>query len=271
VAGAAPQEVMRMLEQLDDLLEGQGRALDQLEDGRARGARQASDASLAEMNRVVINLLTQAQMTGEGGGSGQQQPMLSQQLRQMAEQQSGLNALAEQLRQRQGRLSEQLRAGMQRLQQGQRGLAGQARELAEEQQALGQEDGARLLGDLDALAREMEGVGDDLAGGLVTEETLRRQERILSRLLDMHNASRERDWARRRESRTADELFAGQEGVTRPEGEGEQVEARRWRPVDEAPPAYRDLVREYFREVQRMHDSAGRDTEGRRSEPGRQP
>jgi hypothetical protein len=270
VAGAAPQEVMRMLEQLDDLLEGQGRALDQLEDGRARGARQASDASLAEMNRVVINLLTQAQMTGEGGGSGQQQ-MLSQQLRQMAEQQSGLNAMAEQLRQQQGRLSEQLRAGMKRLQQGQQGLAGRARELAEDQRALGEEDGRRLLGDLDQLAREMEGVGDDLAGGLITEETLRRQERILSRLLDMHNASRERDWARRRESRTADELFADQEGVIRPEGDREQVEARRWRPVDEAPPAYRDLVREYFREVQRLHDSAGRDADGRRSEPGGRP
>jgi hypothetical protein len=168
-------------------------------------------------------------------------------------------------------MSEQLRSGMQRLQQGQQGLAGRARQLAEEQQRLGEQSGQRLLGDLDQLAQDMEGIGDDLAGGLVTEETMRRQERILSRLLDMHNASRERDWARRRESRSADELYAEQEGVTGPELGSEPVEARRWRPVDEAPPAYRDLVREYFREVQRLHESAGRDADGRRAEPGGRP
>ncbi len=272
VAGAAPQEVMRMLEQLDDLLVAQGRALNQLEDGRARGARQASDGSLAEMNRVVINLLTQAQMTGQGGASGSPQPMLSQQLRQMSEEQSGLNSMAEQLRQRQGRMSEEMRAGMKRLQQGQQGLAGQARRLAEEQEKLGgQHEGGRLLGDLDQLAQDMESVGDDLAGGLITEETVRRQERILSRLLDMHNASRERDWARRRESRSADDVYAEQDGATGPALDGDQVEARRWRPVDEAPPAYRDLVRDYFREVQKLHDAAGRDADGRRADPGGRP
>jgi len=271
VAGAAPREILRMLDQLDELLAGIGRALDQLEEGRAPNARQASEHTLSEMNRLVIGILTQAQMTGQGGGSSSSQMMLSQQLQQMAQEQSGLNALAEQMRQQQGRLSEEFRSGMQRLQQGQQGLAGRARELAEEQRLQQQQDGDRLLGDLDELTRDMERVGDDLGGGLVTEETLRRQDRILSRLLDMHNASRERDWARRRESRTADELYAGQDGRARDLLDELQPEARRWRPVEEAPPAYRDLVREYFREIQLLHESTGRATDGGRGAAGGRP
>ena len=218
-------------------------------------------------DKKVKNGLT-AQMTGQGGGSGSSQPMLSQQLKQMAQEQSGLNAMAEQLRQNQGRLSQEMRAGMKRLQQGQEGLAGMAGRLAEEEQKRAQQEGSRLLGDLENLAAEMQGVGDDLAGGLITEETLRRQERILSRLLDMHNASRERDWARRRESRSAQDVFAEQAGRTGAETDEQPLEARRWRPVEEAPPAYRDLVREYFREVQRLHDLVGRDAQGRRPQRG---
>ena len=258
VAGAAPREVLRMLEQLDGLIDGVGRSLDNIEEGRTHGAREASDRTLGEMNHVVIDLLTQAQMTAQGGGGGSPQQMLSQQLRSMSEEQSGLNALAEQLRQNQGRLSEQTRAGMKRLQQGQQGLAGRARQLAEEQRRLAETgETGRLLGDLDRLAEDMERVGDDLAGGLVTEQTLQRQDRILSRMLDMHNASRERDWARRRESRRADEVFAEQEGRVDVD-DGAAGEARRWRPVEEAPPAYRDLVREYFRDIQRLQEQAGR-------------
>ncbi|MEZ4387801.1 MAG: DUF4175 family protein [Candidatus Krumholzibacteriia bacterium] len=267
VAGAAPQEILRMLKNLDGLIETQGDVLEQLKERRSRSAREAATRSLAGMNELVISLLTQAQQTGEGGGSGQPQPMLSQQLRQMSEQQSGLNALAEQLRRQQGGLSQELRAGMQRLQQGQQGLAGQARQLAEEQRQLERAgESGRLLGDLDALARDMESVGDDLGGGLVTPEVLRRQDRILSRLLDMHNASRERDWARRRESRSADEVYAEQPGVAGPAREDADPEARRWRAVEDAPPAYRDLVRRYFREIQRLHQEAGRLDDGRLDE-----
>ncbi len=267
-AAAAPREVLRMLEQLDELVRKVGQNLQQIQEGRVQPARQGSDAALGAMNHLVIGLLTQAQINTQGGSGGRPQPQLSQRLQDMAQEQSGLNALAEQLRQQQNRLSQELRAGMQRLQQDQMGLAGRARELAEEQrQQQQQQEGGRLLGDLDALARDMEQVGDELAGELVTEQTLRRQERILSRLLDMHNASRERDWARRRESRTADEVYARQQGDPQlADPESAPAQARRWRAVEEAPPAYRELVREYFREIQRLHEATGRAPDGQRLE-----
>jgi hypothetical protein len=264
VAAAAPREVMQMLEQLDKLIERLGRVLNQLQDGRAHASRHAAETALGEMNQLVIHLLTQAQMTGQGSGSGSSQAMLTQQLQQMAQEQAGLNALAEQLSRQQGRLSQELRAGMQRLQQGQEGLSGRASDLAEQQHLQEQQEGGRLLGDLDQLARDMQSVGDDIAGGLITDDILRRQDRILGRLLDMHNASRERDWSRRRESRTADETFAEQDGMTGREIEVLPPEAQRWRAVQQAPPAYRELVRDYFREIQRLHEQTGRDPDGQR-------
>jgi hypothetical protein len=241
---------MRLLTKIDGLLELQGRAMHDLESGSGGSARTTTRESLAEMNRVVIGLLTQAQMSGGGGGgsSSQSMPQLGQQLRELSREQAGLNALAEQLRRQQG-LSQQMRAEMQRLQQGQRGLSGRARELAEQQERVEQTDGPRILGDMRDLAREMERVADDLGGGLVSEETLRRQERILGRLLDAHNSARERDFAKRRESRTADEVYADQEGVDGSAPRDAEAQARRQQTVEKAPPAYRELVRRYFRDV----------------------
>ncbi len=249
-AAAAPQEIMRLLGKVDDLLNLLGRAVDDLESGSGGSARTTTRESLAEMNRIVIGLLTQAQMTGGGGGGGSSNPMpqLGQQIREMAREQAGLNALAEQMRRQQG-MSEQLRSQMQRLQQGQQGLSGRARELAEQEQRLEREDGPRILGDMRDLAQEMERVADDLGGGLVTEETIRRQERILSRLLDAHNSARERDFAKRRESRSAERVYAEQGGFDGTAPLDDEAAARRQQTVEKAPPAYRDLVRRYFRDV----------------------
>ncbi len=264
LAKAAPQEIMRLLNNLDDLLTTLGRSVDDLEGGRGGPARSSSRDGLAEMNRIVIGLLTQAQSVGgSGGGGSNPMPQLSQQLQDMAREQAGLNGLAQQLQGHQG-LSEQMRAQMQRLQQGQQGLAGQARGLAEDEKRMERHEGSRLLGDMDEMAREMERVSDDVAGGLVTEETLRRQDRILSRLLDAQNAARERDFAKRRESRTAGETYAQQEGLDTNLPRDPRELARRYQSVEQAPPAYRDLVRRYFREIQSLHEHAGRDESGQR-------
>ena len=264
-AAAAPRQVLAMLEKLDALIQSVGSTLNQIQEGRVQAARQGADGSLAGMNELVIQLLTQAQVSCQGGGSCDAQPQMSQQLQQLAQQQADLNALAEQLHRQQGRFSQEMRAAMQRLQQDQGELAGSARALADEQQQQQQRqpESGRLLGDLERLARDMELVADELAGGLITAETLRRQDRILSRLLDMHNASRQRDWTLRRESRTAVETLTRQPGAAQPPEEAALLlEARRWRAIEQAPPAYRDLVREYFREIQRLHETIGRGSDG---------
>jgi hypothetical protein len=55
-----------------------------------------------------------------------------------------------------------------------------------------------MLGDLQRIAQDMREVQTDLAQGNVNPETVRKQERILSRLLDSQRSMRERDFEQRR-------------------------------------------------------------------------
>jgi rRNA processing protein Krr1/Pno1 len=63
----------------------------------------------------------------------------------------------------------------------------------------------KILGDLNNIASEMREVQTDLAQGNVQPETLRKQERILSRLLDSQRSMTERDYEKQRRAETGRE------------------------------------------------------------------
>lgn len=65
-------------------------------------------------------------------------------------------------------------------------------------EAAGSGELSKLLGDLNRIVREMREVQTDLAQGDLNPETLRKQDRILSRLLESQRSLRERDYERRR-------------------------------------------------------------------------
>jgi len=245
----SPTRIMRLLGQLDDLIEEMGYGVRALEEGRAVVARRHTRDSLAETNRLVIGLLTEANMTmsGAGGGNASSQSDAAQRLQQMAQEQARLNGLTEQLREMLANrgLSQEARSQMQRLGEEQAAQAGRARDLSEQERE--RPDGERLLGDLQAMGDDLEGIARDLADGLVSEETLIRQERILSRMLDARNAARRRDFSTRRESRTADEIFGDPGFAATPSAPDDERRARlRYQPLEKAPLEYRDLVRRYF-------------------------
>jgi hypothetical protein len=252
----------RLLQDLDGVVGQLTEALTRLESGFGAAAQRETRQGLASLNRMVIGLLTAAEQTGAGQGAGSL--MSAQRLQQMAREQAGLNALADQLRQQMARggLSQETRARMQRLQADQNGLAGRVRELENERRRA--PAGERILGDLEQLAQEMERVSDTLGQGLIDDELRRRQERILSRLLDAHNSVRERDYESRRESRTARRLYDDQTGgpqdVAPPPGT-DPLRLRR-EPVEKAPPEYRDLVRRYFQALDRLRAAPGPPTAG---------
>ncbi len=238
-----------LLQGLDRITDTLDDSFGYLRDGWGGPASTASRDGLGAMNRLVMNLLTSAQSSGGGGGGSCPMPSLGDQLEQMAREQAGLNGLADQLNRqmREQGLSQEMRSQMDRLQAGQQGMAGRLHEAAEEDGDPEQRE--RLLGDLDELARDMERVADSLDRGELNEEVLRRQERILGRLLDARNSVRRRDYERRREGRTADVLFRDQAGE--PDDAGAEAERERLRrrreQVEHVPPDYRDLVRRYFR------------------------
>lgn len=252
----------QLLKNLDGITDQQDEALGHLELGWGGPAANAARGGLTAINSLVVNLLTAAQMSGGGGGGACPMPSLSQQLDRMAREQAGLNGLTQRLQGSMGQgLSQEQRAQMQRLQADQQGLAGRMGEAAREREQSPDRD--RLLGDLDQLARDMERVADDLGAGRVDEETLRRQERILGRLLDARNSVRRRDYSKRRESEAAEGLFRVQRGETPPPDAGVDDPFRLRRDqVDHVPGDYRDLVRRYFRALDELNGGAAAGGEG---------
>lgn len=63
------------------------------------------------------------------------------------------------------------------------------------------------VGDLERAAREVEEVLRDMQSGQISEQTLRRQEQILSRMLDAMKSQRERDFEKKRESKSGQDVL----------------------------------------------------------------
>jgi len=138
---------------------------------------------------------------------------------------SGMSKLS-QLQKELNQQMQQMKQGQKPGEQGQTGKSGQRgnqskefSEAAARQEAIRRElqklneeynkDGKRPLGDLDRLAKEMEKTEKELVNKMLSQQTLRRQEEIMTRLLESEKAERERDEEERRESKSATEIPKG--------------------------------------------------------------
>lgn len=167
--------------------------LDALEDRNRGLAHQQQTAAMGSLNQAAMSISNAMQeMMQAGSGGGLQ--MFLQRLERIAMEQMGLN-----------QMTIEQQAEMARLAGTQETIRKSLEQLAREAEAAGQS--SRILGDLDQIAEEMKDVQKDLVGGNVTPETLRRQERILSRLLDSQRSVREQDYEERRQSETAIEFI----------------------------------------------------------------
>jgi len=147
----------------------------------------------------------QCKKPGMGGGSGR--------LSKMSQMQKSLNDQMKQMRQQMG----QHGAGKKDGQQGRNRQESQAfGEMVARQEAIRRElqrlneelnkDGKGGLGDLDKLVKEMEKTEKDLVNKRLTEESVRRQEEIITRLLEAEKAEREREWDDERRANTAQQV-----------------------------------------------------------------
>jgi hypothetical protein len=106
-----------------------------------------------------------------------------------------------------------------------------------------------MLGDLRKIAEEMREVQTDLAQGEISPETIEKQQRILSRLLDSQRSMQERDFEKRRMSETGSSVvkkspvpidFSTQEGKSR-------LRRDLLRALEEGYARdYQELIRKYF-------------------------
>ncbi len=156
---------------------------------------------------------------GQGGSSGM--GMMGQQMQQMAAEQQALNQAMKEMmgngpgqEGQNGKLSQEKRAQMKRMASQQKEMQKSMQQLAQEQKAFSDADkrqnknGNKLANELKKIADEMKEISTDIEQGNITPETLKRQEKILSRLLDATNSVNKRDFEKKRESERAKSIYA---------------------------------------------------------------
>jgi len=167
-------------------------SLDQRNGQQAGGQQQGAMGSLNEAASQLQSAMQGMMQGGQGMGMGMAGFM--QRLQQMSGQQQGIN----QGTQNMGGMSPQQQAEMGRLAAEQGMVRKSLEQLAKEAAQSGEL--SKMLGDLNKIAQEMREVQTDLAQGNVNPETLKKQERILSRLLDSQRSARERDFEKKRKA-----------------------------------------------------------------------
>jgi cell division protein FtsL len=146
------------------------------------------------MNRVAILALQGMEQVGQRGDANAAQELMEA-LEELAGQQEALNQEAGQLSQEPG--ADGASARMEELAGAQETMAGALGELADHPQ------GESVAGDLEAMAEEAREIAESLRGERIQEETLRRQEELLERLLTAGRTLERDGPTERREGTTA--------------------------------------------------------------------
>ena len=214
-------------------------------------ASQEQGAAMASLNNAAMQVqqALQAMMQqGQGGGMGG----LMQQLQMMAGQQMSLNMQTQQMGQG---MSEQHAAEAARLSVEQDAIRKSLDQLNKEAQASGEQQ--RMLGDLQKIAEEMKEVVQNLAQNNASPETLRKQERILSRMLDASKSVRERDFEKKRKAQTGTQIARKSPKDIDPNALDNKNRLR-----DDLLKAleqkyskdYQELIRKYFEELEKLEE-----------------
>ncbi|MEO8793820.1 MAG: hypothetical protein ABI390_00065 [Daejeonella sp.] len=183
-------------------------SLENLSDRKIPEANRNQQFAMTSINNLALMLsealdqLQKAQRNAQSGGKGKKKQSLSQ-LSKMQEQ---LNKNMQQARQQM-----QQEGGQGKQSQGKSSMSQSLAKMAREQQMIRQamqeinremnKDGQNGLGNLDKLMKQMEQTETDLVNRKIQQETIVRQQEILTKLLEAEKADREREQDVKRESK----------------------------------------------------------------------
>ena len=241
------KEISSINEQID-------RAIDNLGDRKIGEAMRNQQFAMTSMNNLALLLseaLDQLQKAMNKGGKGkgkQSQPSLSQ-----------LSKMQQQLNQNMQKAREQMKQQGSQPQgkSGQQGMSEQLARMARQQQTIRQtlqqinrennKDGKGKLGNLDKISKEMEQTENDLVNRRITDEALKRQQQIQTRLLEAEKADQQREQDQKRESRAAGDLPPGYIKALQ---DFEQLKTKQTEQIKTVPSAlnlyYRQKIKQYF-------------------------
>ena len=211
----------------------------------------AAEQAVAALNEAAMMAAAAAKVPGRGrqGQSGEE---VTEQLRQIAQQQGSVNRRTGQIppmrlgqEARTKRLSEAAAS--------QERIARQLNELADRPA-----DQPQSLGDLEAMAQEAQALAERLVREILDVETLQRQERLFHRLLDAGRSLEKDEYSDERESSVPGQFERNEVEVLSAEDMG----ALRFQPppaeeLQRLSPAQRQMVLEYFERLNRAERRAG--------------
>jgi chromosome segregation ATPase len=276
-----------MAENVNNALRNMRNTMDQLTDRRMNQAAQMQTSAMKSINAAMMEMqdaLAQMQSQGDcdnGSGMGQKNkpggkggmgmgmgmgsPGFQQKMQQLAAEQQALNQQMQQLGQggegSNGQMSQEQRAAMKRLSGEQDRVRKSMEELAKEQKENGgkpndKNDGNKLQNELNKMAEEMKEITSEINKGNISPETLQRQEKILSRLLDVTRSVNDRDFENKREANSGKDILqrspsgidlSTQEGKTRAMQELMQSIKRGYTKD------YEQVIRQYFDAIQKHY------------------
>ncbi len=242
--------------ELGEALDKMETATNSFEAGNKRSGLAAGWEAVPSLNRAAMQLMQASNsmmaMSNSSCSSPSGMDAAKQEMQSLCNSQRDVNAgtqgLIQKMRSEGGRLQRSteeqlanLAARQEMIKKGMQEVAGQ----------LG--DKKDVLGRLDQLAEEMQKVLDDMESKNVDRETIRRQQRILSRMLDAQRSVRRRDMDNERISRVGidqpDRLSPGAIPAELLNAEDRLKSEVLQGKADPIPPAYRRLVEEYFRAI----------------------
>jgi hypothetical protein len=213
-----------MAKNLGDALQQMQQSMQDLSNRNTPNASKAQGQAMNAMNKSAIDMqamISQLQKSGNGscdnpGGSGEGSPGggggggMMERLRQLASQQQGINGAMQQLGQN-GTMSQEQQAELGRL-AAEQGRAQKSLEDLQKEQQQNPLSEKKNLANLQKIAEEMKESVSDIQNNRINTETLKRQERILSRLLDASKSINDRDFEKNRESKSGQNIFGKSPG-----------------------------------------------------------
>ncbi len=225
---------------LGDGMRQMSEALQSLDQRNGTAAAQQQQSAMASLNEAALQVQNSVNAMMQSGAGGMGMAGFLQRLQQMSARQQGIN-------QETRGLSQQQLAEMARLAGEQGAVRKSLEQMAREASSSGEL--SKLLGDLRSVAQEMREVQTDLAQGEIKAETLREQERILSRLLDSQRSTQERDFEDRRRAESGRNVLRPGPGpldLSTQEGKS-RLRRDLLRALEEGyAREYEELIRKYF-------------------------
>ena len=226
-------------------------AMQALEMRNGSTASREQEQAMAALNRAAMqvqNTLQEMMQGGGGGGAGG----LMQQLQRIAGQQMSINMQTEHM----GGMSQQQAAEAARLAKEQGAVRKSLEELNREAQESGEQK--KLLGDLQKIAEEMNEVIENLEQNKLNSETMKKQERILSRLLDASKSMHEHDYEKKRKAETGTHMTRRSPSDIDPNSlEGKsQLREELLKALEQGySKDYQELIRKYFEKLEKTEKS----------------